>query len=60
MEETKETQEVQNKATIKDVVEKISTLIVENLVASYKAEENGLQMRLPNGQTFLITVQEKI
>ena len=48
------------KASAEALFEEIASVIAENFVATYQKEENNsLTMRLPNGQEFQISVQEK-
>ena len=46
------------KATAKDLFEKLAEVVAETFVATYEKGDNVLIMRIPNGQTFKITVQE--
>ncbi len=49
------------RASAEALFEEIASVIAENFVATYQKEEgNSLTMRLPNGQQFQITVQEKV
>lgn len=48
----------QEKISVKDVTEEITLLIKDEMVATYTEEENALQIRFPNGQSFRVTVEE--
>ena len=48
-------------ANVNELFQEIARVIAENFVATYQIEEgNVLTMRIPNGQQFQITVQEKV
>ncbi len=53
--------EDKKRANVNVLFDEVARVIAENFVAIYqKAEGNVLTMRLPNGQQFQITVQEKV
>ena len=45
-------------AKAEDLFEKLAKVITEEFVATYKRKDLALLMRIPNGQTFKITVEE--
>ena len=53
MEEQKE-----NKAKAEDLFEELVEVITDTFVATYKRQGTTLKMRIPNGQTFNISVEE--
>ncbi len=46
------------KAKVGDLFEKLVEVIVNNFVATYERKDLALLMRIPNGQTFKISVEE--
>lgn len=46
------------KAKAEDLFEKLAKVITEEFVATYERKDLALLMRIPNGQTFKITVEE--
>ena len=49
----------EKRASVSALFEEVTSLIVENFVATYQKDgENTLIMRLPNGQQFKISVEE--
>lgn len=52
---------MEEKASAQALFDEIAKVIAENFVATYQKDEgNTLTMRLPNGQQFQITVQDKL
>ena len=48
------------RANVNELFDEVSRVIAENFVATYQKEDNcRLTMRLPNGQQFKISVEEK-
>lgn len=48
----------QRKISVKDLMEEITLLIKDELVAKYTEEETALQVHFLNGQNFRIFVKE--
>lgn len=48
----------QIKISVKDVTEKLTLLIKDEIVATYTQEDMALQIRFVNGQSFRISVEE--
>ena len=48
----------ENKAKAEDLFEELVEVIKDTFVATYKRQGTTLKMRIPNGQTFNISVEE--
>lgn len=46
--------------SVKALTEAIAQLIQEEIIAKYVKEDNALQVRFLNGQTFRVSVEEAI
>lgn len=48
-------------AKVEDLFQELAKVVAENFVATYEVNEgNVLVMKIPNGQKFQITVEEKV
>ena len=50
---------MQKRARKEDLIEKIYSVLREEIVATFKKAEDGLKIRLVTGQEFVLEIKEK-
>ena len=59
MERTKQNENfTKERARAEDLFQEVLEVITDTFVATYETEGNSIKMRIPNGQTFRILVEE--
>ncbi len=49
---------MEQKITAKDLLQEITAVLSDEIVAIYTKEEEGLQIRFPGGPTFRLKIEE--